>query len=126
MLKTISIRPDVDETGSLEEFTWDLWPLVPADQTLHLDTHGLPKTGTVLHPGMVLIGKIGQTLRYTPERAPTALEKQGVDFETLRVKYGDMWKDGSLYVTPDTIGVIVAAYFVEDKLGTSAVVEIEN
>jgi hypothetical protein len=54
------------------------------------------------------------------------LEKQGVDFEMLRAKYDDMWKDGSLYVTPEAAGVIVAAYFVEDKLGTSAVVEIEN
>ena len=75
----IEVRQSADGTGQLEEFTWDLFPLVDASETLHLDRSGLPKVGSLIKPGMIVVGKIAKTRSYDPERQPTALEVQGLD-----------------------------------------------
>ena len=37
----IEVGRERDSTGDLEEFTWDLFPVVPAELTVHLNSDGL-------------------------------------------------------------------------------------
>jgi DNA-directed RNA polymerase beta subunit len=122
----IEVRQGTDETGALEEFSWDLFPLVNASETLHLESSGLPKVGTRIEPGMIIVGKIGRSRFYDPERQPAALEIHGLDFETLRSRYGPMWKDTSLYADEATAGVVSDAGFESQDGSTVAVVQIEK
>lgn len=114
------------ETGELEEFTWDLFPVVPGNFTLHLDSNGLPKKGTKIVSGMIVIGKIAKTLAFDPRLRPTALEIQGEKFEALQEKYGHMWKNTSVYANKETEGIVGDAYFEKDGGVLKAVVEIER
>jgi DNA-directed RNA polymerase beta subunit len=114
---------DKDETGAWEEITWDLFPVVDPAMTLHLDSNGLPKVGTPITPGMILIGKIGKTHDYDPSRQPTTLEIQGLPFEELRLRYGNMWKDLSLYADAGTSGLVKDA-FIESCQGKQRAVVI--
>ena len=109
----IEIRQDVDETGSLEEFTWDLFPLVDASTTLHLEGSGLPRVGSQIEPGMILVGKIARTLSYDPSHQPTPLEIHGLDRQALRQKYGHMWRDTSHYADESQSGTVMSASFVQ-------------
>jgi DNA-directed RNA polymerase beta subunit len=122
----IELHQRVDETGELEEFTWDLFPLVNARKTLHLESSGLPKVGTRIRPGMILVGKIAKTRSYDPMRQPDALEIHGLDLEAVRSKYGHMWKDTSLYAREEHAGIVRDAFFLNAE-GRSrvAVVELE-
>lgn len=115
-----------DDVGEAEEFTWDLFPLVEPSKTVHLGEHGLPRPGTVIHPGMIIVGKIGKTKRFDPKAQPSALEIHGMEFGELKEKYGGMWKDGSLYATEATDGVVQQAYLEETPSGQKAVVELES
>lgn len=121
----IEVPQDRDELGEPEQLTWDLFPVVESVQTVHLDENGLPKVGTAIRPGMILVGKIGKTRRFDPKKQPTALEIQGSDFRALNTKYGAMWKDTSLYATATTAGIVQHAYLEETPCGLKAVVEIE-
>lgn len=76
----IEVRQSADGTGQLEEFTWDLFPLVDASETLHLDESGLPKVGSHIKPGMIIVGKISKTRSYDPERQPTGPRDPGARF----------------------------------------------
>jgi DNA-directed RNA polymerase beta subunit len=115
-----------DELGEEEEFTWDLFPVVDPQQTTHLDTDGLPRVGTHITPGMIVVGKIGKTRNYDASRQPTALETHGLAFDELRSRYGGMWKDSSLYADSRTTGVVKEAY-LEDCCGKKrAVVVLEG
>jgi DNA-directed RNA polymerase beta subunit len=122
----IEVQQSTDETGELEEFTWDLFPLVDASETTHLDESGLPKVGAQIKPGMLVVGKIAKTRSYNPERQPTALEIHGLDFQTLGSAYGQMWQNTSLYADEATSGVVREAFFECRDGCTVAVVQIEK
>ena len=122
----IEVQQNVDETGELEEFTWDLFPLVDASETTHLDESGLPKLGARIKAGMIIVGKIAKSRSYDPERQPTALEIQGLDRRTLCSKYGGMWHDTSLYADEAQSGLVRGASFVQRNGSTVAVILIEK
>jgi DNA-directed RNA polymerase beta subunit len=122
----IEVQQSADETGELEEFTWDLFPLVDASETTHLDETGLPKIGTRIRAGMIIVGKIAKTRSYDPERKPTAIEIQGLERQTLCSKYGDMWRDTSLYADEAQSGVVRGASFVQRDGSTVAIILIEK
>jgi len=106
MTKRITVVAGKDELGEPEQFTWDLFPVVAPERTLHLDENGLPKAGTRIAPGMVLVGKIGQTRSFDPSRRPNALELHGLSFDELRSRYGGIWYDASTYADNETAGII--------------------
>jgi DNA-directed RNA polymerase beta subunit len=122
----IEVQQSADETGELEEFTWDLFPLIDASETTHLDESGLPKVGVQIKPGMIVVGKIAKTRSYDPERQPTALEIHGLDLQTLRSTYGHMWQNTSLYADEARSGVVSDAFFECRDGATVAVVQIEK
>lgn len=106
-VKVFRLVAGVDESGEREVFSWDLIPLVPAQDTLHLDTNGLPKVGTCVSPGMILIGKIGRSSKYEMSRKPTALEVHELSFRKLKMQFGKLWIDGSLRVPADCYGEVI-------------------
>jgi DNA-directed RNA polymerase beta subunit len=108
MKRVFEITVGRDELGQSEECTWDLIPVVSSELTSHLDADGLPKEGTVLHPGMILVGKIGKSKAYATERKPTELEIQALDFEELKEQFGHLWIDGSFYVPEGMHGVVTS------------------
>ena len=114
-----------DDYGDPEEFSWDLFPVVDSRRTLHLDQDGLPKLGTKIVPGMIIIGKIGKAKDYDPEHQPSALEIHGLEPEDLRRKYGHMWRDSSLYADEDAIGIVNRAFLEKTSNGAiKAIVEL--
>jgi DNA-directed RNA polymerase beta subunit len=121
----IEVPQNADETGELEEFTWDLFPLVDASETTHLDESGLPKIGTCIRAGMIVVGKIAMTRVFDPERHPTAMEIHGLDRKTLCSKYGGMWRDASLYADEAQSGIVRGASFVQRDGSTVAVILID-
>jgi DNA-directed RNA polymerase beta subunit len=122
----LEVKQQRDECGDLEEFSWDLFPIVESTQTRHLDENGLPKPGTKINPGMIIIGKIGKTRLFDPKRKPSAFEIHEMSFSELSAKYGPMWRDTSLYASPGTYGTVKRAFF-EDRDGiTVAVVDLEG
>jgi DNA-directed RNA polymerase beta subunit len=123
---TVTVGQELDETGEPEEFTWDIWPLVPADLTTHLDRWGLPKPGTRIVPGMIIVGKLRKTKHYDPGRCPTPLEVHGWPHNKLEAKYGNMWKDGSIYASAETAGIVLRSTLERHQGGLRAIVEIER
>jgi DNA-directed RNA polymerase beta subunit len=122
----VEVKQQRDELGELEEFTWDLYPLVDGKQTTHLDENGLPKVGVVIAPGMILVGKIGKTRQFDPNRQPNALEIHGLPVEEVRARYGHMWINTSLYASQDTAGTVQKAYFEESSTVMKAIVELNR
>lgn len=106
----IEIRRERDSAGDLEEFTWDLFPVLPAEVTLHLDSNGLPKLGTEIRPGMIVVGKIGRSPTYDSNCQPTSIEANGLSFDELHAKYAHQWRNTSFYATPETVGTVTEAY----------------
>lgn len=123
MSKSVEVVAGTDAFGEMEEFTWDLFPVVDPQKTTHLNTDGLPKVGSHVVPGMILIGKIGKTQHYDPARQPTSLEIQGLSFDELRSRYGNMWRDSSLYADARTSGIVKKAY-IENHQGKQRAVVI--
>ena len=125
-MKTIHIIviQGVDEKNQLEEFTWDLYPLVDSIKLLHLDDNGLPKKGTAIRAGMVVVGKTGRGSRFDPKHMPTSLELHGLPREELASRYVNHRTDTSHYATRETEGIVESACFetVDNKL--CAVVEV--
>jgi DNA-directed RNA polymerase beta subunit len=122
----IEVQQNVDQTGEFEEFTWDLFPLVDAAETSHLDESGLPKLGARIKAGTIIVGKIAKTRSYDPGRQPTALEIHGLDRQTLVSKYGGMWLDTSLYADEAHAGFVRGASFMQRNGSTVAVILIEK
>jgi DNA-directed RNA polymerase beta subunit len=126
MSKRVEVVAGTDELGEMEEFTWDLLPIINSKETTHLDTNGLPKVGTRIIPGMIVVGKIGKRREYDPSQQPTSLEIHGLSFDELRSRYGDMWKDSSLYADSQTRGVVKEAYLEDVRGKQRAVVVLEE
>ena len=126
MSKKVEVVATMDELGEMEEFAWDLFPVVDPQKTTHLDTNGLPKIGTRIVPGMIVVGKIGKTRHYNASKQPTSLEIHGLSFEELHSQYGSMWNDSSLYADSQTTGVVKEAYFEDYGGKRRAVVLLED
>lgn len=123
----IVVTPVRDQVGEWEEFTWDLVPVIPAEKTLHLQSTGLPKVGTFVPPGGILVGKIGKTKAFRIDNLPNALDMHGLEFDALKVRFGSMWYDASCYATTETAGIVVDSHFepLADDV-QRAVVEIDT
>ncbi len=113
----IEVAQNIDEFGDPEEFSWDLYPLVDSTETAHLDEFGLPKIGTLIQPGMVIVGKIAKTLSFDPTRQPSALEIQGLSREEIDKIYGHMWSNKSYYANMHTLGFVESAYMLIQEDG---------
>lgn len=120
----IECAPLVDELGEQVEFTSDLAPLVPLAKTAHLDENGLPSVGTQIMPGMVIVGRIGKTRQYDKTKAPDCLEYLNLSDDELRIKYGNMWKDYSIYAESVHRGKVISSQLVNTSNGCKAIVEI--
>jgi len=102
---------EYDEFGDLEELTWDLFPMVGSDKTLHLDEHGLPKIGTVIYEGMIVVGKIAKSKLYNKHDLPNSLDIHGLSQEELCSKFSHLWINKSLYADSNMIGVVTGTKF---------------
>ena len=126
MIRTLEVFGELDELGHPEEFTWDLFPVVESNKTQHLDDNGLPRKGTRIDPGMIVVGKIGKSREFDPSCQPSALEIQGLSRSELSKKYGAMWKDGSLYADPSMTGIVKEAHMEDRDARRCAVVVISS
>lgn len=112
----------INEAGSAEEFSWDLLPVVDPATTAHLSEVGVPHLGTIVGPGMTVIGKIAKSRLYDLGRKPTCFELHSLPFDELRRQFGHLWVDTSVYVPAGIEGRVVDAR-VE---GETAVVVVEQ
>jgi hypothetical protein len=106
----IVVEQGLDEKGQPEEFTWDLYPLVDSAEMQHLTDDGLPKKGTFIKQGMVIVGKTGRGHAFDPEKLPNSLELHALDREQLGAKYRDYWTNTSCYASRD-MGRVTGARF---------------
>lgn len=126
-MRRIEIAAERDETGRWEEFGGDLCPLVPFEATVHLAEDGLPQPGTLLRPGMPVVGKIGRSKTFDPAWKQDRCEWHLFGVEWANARYGHMWRDGSYYATAEVQGVVKSAKFVTDREGRQiAIVEWED
>jgi DNA-directed RNA polymerase beta subunit len=126
MKTRIEVVANIDELGESEEFSWDVFPIVDPKATLHLEGDGLPKIGTRIAPGMIIVGKIGKTRTYDDSRRPTALDIHALSFDELRSRFGDMWNDTSLYASSETTGIVTHASIENIRGKQTAVVILEQ
>ena len=126
VIREFKVEVSRDELGKFEETTWDLFPLLEPELTKHLDEDGLPKTGTLLKPGMVLVGKIGKTEAYLVDRKPTDLEIHDLSFGDLREQFGHLWKDASVRMPNGVTGNVVASEILNTSDGKRfAVIQVD-
>jgi len=122
----IKVVAGFDAQGDPEEFTWDLFPLIPPAATKHLDSNGLPKIGAKIVRGMILVGLIGKSETYDAGKRPNTIEIQGLGRAYVNAKYGHMWLNKSAYAGDEACGTVLSAR-IELQDGISvAVVEIEK
>lgn len=124
MRMRITLDQGLDGQGDLEEFTWDLLPLVDPQHTRHLDENGLPRIGTQILTGMIVVGKLGKSLEFNEAAVPSSLEIQGLPFPALRAQYGHLWTNGSYYATEELFGTVEDAHFEKVNGRLRAVVEL--
>jgi DNA-directed RNA polymerase subunit beta len=125
-LTLIEVCAGIDAKGDPDEFTWDLFPLVPSEDTLHLQENGLPKVGTNIRPGMIIVGAIGKTEEFDPGNLPNAVEIQYFGRDHVKEKYGHMWLNKSRYADDIHAGVVKFSR-IESRAGREvAVVGIQT
>jgi hypothetical protein len=90
-----------------------------------LGDNGLPKKGTRITPGMILVGKCGRTRSYEKDK-PDCLEIHSLPYDELKREYGHLWTDTSLYATDETAGIVIDAYIEEFRGSSRAVVILED
>jgi hypothetical protein len=125
VMKRIEVSQELDETGEPEQFTWDLWAVVNPDLTLHLDGEGLPKAGTQIRLGMILVGKLAKTHQFDPDFRPGVLDVHALPFKELHEKFGYMWKNSSFYATKAHCGTVRKAWLSGAPGNLKAIIEIE-
>src|SRR5947209_11633232 len=125
MTKRVVVEQGTDELGGPEEFTWNLYLQVETNETKHLEENGLPKKGTQITPGMILVGKCGRARSYEKSK-PERVEIHYLSYDELRRKYGHMWVNTSLYATDATAGTVRDAYIEEFDGRPRAVVVLED
>ena len=125
-IRTFRLAQEKDEQGNPEEFTSDSFLVLASSKTAHLQSNGLPRKGTRISPGMVLVGKFGAKSTYSKDRLPSDLETLTMTEEELISKYGHMLYDACLYAPDDVDGIVREAYFIEEDGRQIAIVEIET
>lgn len=120
----IEVQGELDETGDPQEFSLVLFPIVDAAKTLHLDRNGLPKVGSKIEPGMILVGRISKTKSWRSDRQPTALEIHALELADVQANYGAMWRNASVYATSETRGIVKSACLTESAIGQKATIEL--
>ena len=121
----IVIEQGCDQNGQPEEFTWDLYPLVDSSELQHLTDEGLPKEGTLIRKGMVVVGKRGRGTAFDPEKLPNSLEMHSCKREEVASKYANFWTNTSFYAAQD-MGHVAKAYFETRGSKLCAVVELTS
>lgn len=124
-MKRLIITQGFDATGEREEFTWDMFPLVDSTETAHLDDRGLPKVGTQIREGMIVVGKWGKTKGYDERGLPTSLELHGLPKAELIAKFGHFWKVTAVRADASMVGVVASARLEPDRGAFQAIVEIQ-
>jgi DNA-directed RNA polymerase beta subunit len=114
-----------DELGNPEEFTSDGGYVVEAARLAHIQDDGLPRIGTPVVSGTLLIAKFGATKAYRRENLPNDLELLTSSERALIEKYQRMFYDASVYAPAGTVGRVANAYFTHADGQTVAVVEVE-
>jgi DNA-directed RNA polymerase beta subunit len=122
----IRVPQGLDPAGRPYEFTWDLYPVLPSSSLDHLDDNGLPRVGTCIKEGMVVVGRNGTTALWDPKRGPGPNDYAYYSREELLALFGDMWNDGSYYAKPEDAGTVVGAALQEENGSLVAVVQIER
>ncbi len=124
MKKRVVVVAGIDEKGEPEEFTGDLFPNIDSRATGHLDSNGLPKIGTAINEGMILVGKHGQSASYERAKLPTSQDLHGLSRTELNQKYGHLWRPTPVYAGRDSVGIVTAAYLEEANGKQQAIVEL--
>ena len=125
MIQEYRIELGIDEQGSLEEFTSDLFLAKEPAETEHLDDNGLVRPGTRVVPGMILAGIQGASKSYVKEDFARELEHLTSTTSSLIAKHGHMICDRSLRAPAGVYGVVRGAYFVDSPQSREAVIQIE-
>ena len=103
--RRIVVKQGIDTQGHPEEFTVDLYPLVDSRTLLHLGGNGLPKPGTFVKEGMVVVAKTGRGPAFDSKHMPTSLEWNGLPRAELVAKYADYRIETSCYATKEMEGI---------------------
>jgi DNA-directed RNA polymerase beta subunit len=111
---TIKCPQQLDVRGVLEEFTSDVTDVAKVHDVSHLDSHGLVKTGTLVSPGMILIGKVGAKQAELDVRKMTGIEQLTTSPEEQRAYWQQLLYDGSVYAPSGCFGKVTSAYFEVD------------
>ena len=125
MKKRMVVVQGIDEKGEPEEFTSDLFPNIDSNATDHLDENGLPRIGTQIRPGMIVVGKHGQSATYEKSKLPTSQDLHGLSQTELNQKYGHLWKVTPVYADRESVGVVTAAYLEEANGKQQAIIELD-
>ncbi|MFN6128651.1 MAG: hypothetical protein ACK494_07110 [Planctomycetota bacterium] len=121
---TVTVSSDLDPTGEPEEFTNDLDYVAENLRHEHLDEYGLPRIGTVLKSGMVLVGILGRknvSLREIPEAIRLTMDEVALG-EYYQARLYERCK----LVTPEMEGTVVKAVISSNGRCQSATIEIES
>jgi DNA-directed RNA polymerase beta subunit len=121
----LKVKQALDELGNLEEFTQDVGDVTNSASFEHLDEDGLPRVGTHVSEGMLLIGKVGATKSYSKDKRPGAFEAYTLPEEELKERWRELIYDGSFYVPEGVSGVVKDAHLEEEEGRLVAVVEIK-
>lgn len=108
MIKEYILDGGLDELGNEEEFTHDAELILPWSAVEHLDHRGLPRIGTRIEPGMIIIGKFGARAHYARSKLPHDLERWSHTQEEMIAKYKHMFYDASLYASEGAQGIVTA------------------
>ena len=123
----VDVKQGVGEKGQPSLFTWDLVCLVTSEHTKHLDANGLPKVGTLVKEGMLLIGRRGNSKEFDESKEPSCLELNGLSQEALIRKYSHLYQNLSVYAEHKHCGVVLEARLLTNPDGSQkAVVVIEK
>jgi len=119
----IECTAELDALGDPEEFTLDMSYIANSNRLWHLTDDGLPKVGTVIQPGMIVIGMVGRKSR--PPAVPwNKLELLTATDQQLEEYYASWLYDASFYADDQCAGTVVSAYFSRDQDPKVAVVEL--
>ena len=123
---TIEATCERDALGELEVFTFDLFAVVPPEKTRHLEENGLPRIGTKLSPGDIVIGRLAKSRTHDTSVRIDDRDLYVLSFEELNKKYGHMWVNRSVYAAANQVGTVKSARLVEENGVTRAIVELDQ
>ena len=121
----IVIKQGIDEQGWPEEFTDRFPSSIGLYHSLdHLDANGLPKMGSVILEGMVLVGKMGAGAGYDKQNLPRECDFIIYSLDEINRKYPNYFINQSVLATLETEGRVVESRFEPIGNRLCAVVEL--